>query len=317
MTARCLVCLADLRSEGESEYHPRCAKALFGSTRVPTIDLELARLHTVAQAMVGHTSLSGIQRKVSVGLTADRATLRVAMEKGHFILKPQAQVFPSLPENEHVTMRIAVAAGLQVAPSGLVRLHDGSLAYLTRRFDRSSAGGKLLQEDFCQLSQLAPKQKYEGSAELCARLVRRYASEPLVAALSLFRQTVFAWWTGNGDMHLKNLSLLRGADGLQRFSPASDLICTDLVVEDDQLALPVGGNRRAVTPRQWLAFASYCGLTPKATARALGQVHAALTPSLDLVARSWLPDDMKTRYARLLEVRARTVEAAARKAGEG
>lgn len=315
MTARCLVCLAEVRGEGD--YHPRCAKALFGSTRVPTIDLELARLHTVAQAMVGHTSLPGIQRKVSAGLTADRATLRVAMEKGHFILKPQAQVFPSLPENEHVTMRLAEVAGLAVPPSGLVKLHDGSLAYLTRRFDRTAEGKKLLQEDFCQLGELAPKQKYEGSAELCARLVRRHASEPLVAALALFRQVVFAWWTGNGDMHLKNLSLLRGADGLHRLSPAYDLLCTALVVEDDQLALPVGGNRRAVTPRQWIAFASYCGLTPKATARALGQVHAALTPSLGLVARCFLPEEMKVRYARLLELRARTVEAAARKVSEG
>ena len=315
MTARCLVCLADVRGEGE--YHARCAKALFGSTRVPTIDLELARLHTVAQAMVGHTSLSGIQRKVSVGLTADRATLRVAMEKGHFILKPQAQVFPSLPENEHLTMRIAAAAGLQISPNGLVRLRDGSLAYLTRRFDRTAEGRKLLQEDFCQLGELAPKQKYEGSAELCARVVRCHASEPLVSALALFRQVVFAWWTGNGDMHLKNLSLLRGADGVHRLSPAYDLLCTDLFVEDDQLALPVGGNRRGVTPRQWLGLASYCGLTPRATARALGQVHAALTPALDLIARSYLPDEMKVRYERLLEVRARTMEAAARKAGEG
>jgi len=51
VTARCHVCLADVHGEGE--YHARCAKALFGSTRVPTIDLELARLHTMAQAMVG------------------------------------------------------------------------------------------------------------------------------------------------------------------------------------------------------------------------------------------------------------------------
>jgi hypothetical protein len=61
VSARCLVCLADVHGEGE--YHARCAKALFGSTRVPTIDLELARLHTVAQAMVGHTSLSGVRRR--------------------------------------------------------------------------------------------------------------------------------------------------------------------------------------------------------------------------------------------------------------
>jgi hypothetical protein len=79
VTARCLVCLAGVRGEGE--YHTRCTKALFGLARVPAIELELARHHTVAQAMVGHTSLSGIQRT------------------------------PSLPENEHVTMRIAAAAG--------------------------------------------------------------------------------------------------------------------------------------------------------------------------------------------------------------
>lgn len=311
MTPRCLVCLGDVRGGGE--HHARCARALFGSGRVPAIDLELARLHTVAQAMVGHTSLSGIQRKVSVGLTADRATLRVATSGGHFILKPQAQVFPSLPENEHVTMRIAGVAGLAVPPNGLVRLKDGSLAYLVRRFDRTAEGRKLLQEDFCQLAGLAPKQKYEGSAELCARLVRRHASEPLVAALALFRQAAFAWWTGNGDMHLKNLSLLRGTDGLYRLSPAYDLLCTDLVVEDDQLALPVAGNRRAVTPRQWVAFAAACGLTPKATARALGQLHGALEPALELVSRSFLPPEMKARYARLLQARARTLaEAAAR-----
>ena len=315
MTARCLVCLDDVHGGGE--YHPRCARTLFGTTRVPAIDLDLARLHTLAQAMVGHTSLSGVQRKVSMGLAADRATLRVATEGGHFILKPQAQVFPHVPENEHVTMRIAEAAGLAVAPNGLVRLADGSLAYLTRRFDRPAEGGKLLQEDFCQLGGLAPKQKYEGSAELCARLVRRWASEPLVAAQALFRQVVFGWWTGNGDMHLKNLSLLRGADGLYRLSPAYDLVCTRLVIEDDQLALPVGGNRREVTARQWVEFATYCGLAGKAAARALGGVHAALAPSLQIVGRCWLPDDMKERYARLLEVRARTVEAATQAAARG
>jgi serine/threonine-protein kinase HipA len=312
VSARCLVCLADVRGDGE--YHSRCAKALFGSPRAPTVDVELARLHTVAQAMVGHSSLSGVQRKISVGGAADRATLHVAAEHGHFILKPQAQVFPSLPENEHVTMRIAAAAGLAVPPNGLVRLHDASLAYLTRRFDRTAEGTKLLQEDFCQLGELAPKQKYEGSAELCARLVRRYASEPLVAALALFRQTVFAWWTGNGDMHLKNLSLLRGTDGLHQLSPAYDLLCTALVVEDDLLALPVSGNRRNITPRQWLAYAAYCGLTPKATARVLNELHGALEPALGLVDQSFLSPELKARYARLLELRARTLREAARKA---
>ena len=49
---------------------------------------------------------------------------------------------------------------------------------------------------------------YEGSAELCVRLVRKHASEPLVEVSKLYRRLLFVWWTGNGDMHLKNFSLL-------------------------------------------------------------------------------------------------------------
>jgi len=309
----CGICLGPV--EPPAAYHTRCLRRLFHSARAPSVRVELAKLHTFGLAMAGRTSISGVQRKISVSLTTDRMTLQLATDAGRYLLKPASETFPALPRNELATMRIAELAGVKIPPCGLVSLADESIAYLVERFDRTRDGRKLRQEDFCQLGELAPKQKYEGSAELCARLVRRYASEPLVAALALFRQTVFAWWTGNGDMHLKNLSLLLGADGLHRLSPAYDLLCTDLVVENDQLALPVGGNRHGVTPRQWLAFATYCGLTPKATARVLGQVHAALTPSLNLVARCYLPDNLKTRYARLLEARARTVEAAARKAG--
>jgi serine/threonine-protein kinase HipA len=126
------------------------------------------------------------------------------------------------------------------------------------------------------------------SAELCARLVRQF----------------------------ENLSLLRGVDAAYRMAPAYDLLCTALVLEDDALALPVGGNRKAVTPRQWTAFASYCRLTPRAAARALGEVASALEPALELIAKCLLPVKMKVRYAAILKTRAATLRAAERRAGK-
>jgi serine/threonine-protein kinase HipA len=309
MSEPCLVCLEDAPL-GDS-YHAKCLHRLFGVRRAPVVDVELAKLYTLAQAMVGHTSLSGVQRKISVGLTADRATLQIAIEGGAFILKPQAQTFPCLPENEQVTMRIAALAGIETPPCGLVRLRDGSLAYLIRRFDRDPPNGKLLQEDFCQLGELSPKQKYEGSAELCARLVKRFASEPVVEAAKLFRRMVFTWWTGNGDMHLKNFSLLRTSDGLYRLSPAYDLLCTSLVVEDEQLALSVGGNKRRVTPRQWFDFAAYCRLTEKAAIRVFSELAKLLEPAVRLVERSRLPAELQERYVALLRDRSATLERAA------
>jgi serine/threonine-protein kinase HipA len=305
----CLVCLED--APAGARYHTKCVRELFGTRAVPTIDVELAKLHTAALAMVGHTSLSGVQRKVSLGLSVERATLRVAAEGGRYILKPQAQTFPALPENEHVTMRIAARAGIEVPPNGLVTLKDGSLAYLVKRFDRID-GTKLLQEDFCQLAGRAPKDKYSGSAELCARLVYRYASEPLIEARKLFRLVVVSWWTGNGDMHLKNFSLLRGSDGRHRLSPGYDLLCTRLVIPGDQLALAVAGNKKNVTRRQWLELAAACKLPARAAERVLAEIVAAASDAGDLVTRSALPEEMKTDYRRLIAERTTKLVAAAR-----
>lgn len=300
----CLVCLEP--ASGDS-YHPKCVRELFGTSHLPSIDIELAKLHTVAMAMVGHTALSGIQRKISLRLETESRTLQVATDGGRFILKPEAQTFPHLPENEHVTMRMAARAGIAIPPCGLIALKDGSLAYVARRFDRAGGGKKLLQEDFCQLAEKAPKDKYDGSAELCARIVHRFATAPGVDAAKLFRLVVFSWWTGNGDMHLKNFSLLRGEDGNYRLSPAYDLLCTRLVIADDMLALSVDGNKKNVTKKQWMTYAAYCKVPPRAAERVLREIAGAKDDCAAMIERSALPEEMKKDYAALLGERAMTL----------
>jgi len=257
--------------------------------------------------MVGRTTLSGIQRKISLSLSATKTTLQLAIGRGRFILKPQSPAFPSVPENEHVTMRIAERAGIEVPPCALVRLSDGTFAYIVSRFDRPAAGGKLRQEDFCQLAERSPKDKYDGSAELCARLIRRHATEPLVEQLKLFRQMVFAWWTGNGDLHLKNLSLLTDLDGIHRLSPAYDLICTRLVIPEDNLALSVGGKKANLTLRTWLNYAEYCGIPERAASRILKKIVDTTGEAIGLIARSFLNQEMKEAYSALLQARSRAL----------
>jgi serine/threonine-protein kinase HipA len=296
----CRICLASVDG---SAPHLDCLRALYGVDREPSLDLDLARLHTFALAMVGRITLSGVQRKVSLGLATDRMTLRVATGGVQFILKPPSDVFPHLPENEHVTMRIAAACGIEVPPCGLIRLADGPLAYIVRRFDRDEDGRKHRQEDFCQLAVRPPKDKYTGPAELCVRIARRYAAEPGVALARLFRLLVFSWWTGNGDMHLKNFSLLAGPDGLHRLAPAYDLLCTRLVIPDDRLALPIGGRDDGLTRRTWLDLADYAGLPRPAAERVLREIAGALDAAIALVAASPLPAAMRDDYAALLRER--------------
>ena len=295
----CLICLGALKS-GEQDTHQRCVKGLFGSRSIPALDIELAKLHTVAFAMVGRTSLSGVQRKISLTLSPDRTRLQVATGAGLFVLKPETEVYPELPQNELLTMRLAERANIQIPACGLIRLKDGALAFISRRFDRLEGSRKLRQEDFCQLAEKSPKEKYRGSAELCAHLVRQYATEPLVELLRLFHRFVFTWLTGNGDMHLKNLSLVTGPDEIDRLSPAYDLMCTRLIIPDDQLALPVGGKRDGLSRKDWLSFAAYCEIPRPAATRALAKLAKSANDNLELIERSRLGQDGRHAYLELV-----------------
>ncbi len=302
MTTRCVVCLGD----SDATAHVPCARRLFGTATVPTIDVDIAKLHTLGLAMVGKTSLSGVQRKISVGIDTERTTLQAGIGNQRYILKPDSESLPHLPANEHVTMCIARAVGMEVAPCGLVPLTDGSLAYVTARFDRPLDGSKLAMEDFCQLSGRPQKDKYDGSAEELAALVRRFATEPIIEVRRLFQLLAFAWWTGNGDLHLKNIAILT-TGGVHRLSPAYDLLCTRLVIPGDRLALPIGNRRDALTSVTWQLFARECGLPWRAAERVLRSIRSQLDTALDLVARSVLPDDQKADYADLLQDRTATL----------
>lgn len=297
----CLVCLEATRSA--SGYHPKCARQLFGATTPPAINVDLAHLHMAAQAMVGHATLSGIQKKLSVHLSDDRRTLTVEATGGQYILKPQTGTYPSLPENEHVTTLLAKLSGIATPASGLVPLRDGSLAYLARRFDRLPDGRKVRQEDFCQLAELPPRDKYRSSAERCAKIVRQYATETLIQLQELYRLFVFIWWSGNGDMHLKNFSLLTDEDDITRLTPAYDMLCTELVLPDNGHAFPLNGKDRNLSRGDWRSFAESCNLPETRASAILAEQAAVLPRAQRLIEASYLPTEQQQAYLAWIKAR--------------
>lgn len=144
-----------------------------------------------------------------------------------------------------------------------MRLKGGSLAYLVKRFDRLDDGTKLHVEDFCQLAEKPMRGKYQGSAELCVRILRKHAAEPLIEIRRLFQVLLFSWWVANGDQHLKNFSLLTTPDGYRRLSPVYDQICTKLVLREDDLALTISEEEKHQPPN----VARTCGARPAPAAR--------------------------------------------------
>jgi serine/threonine-protein kinase HipA len=300
VTTSCYICLGGVT--GGETYHSKCVESLFGTKTFPAFHIELSKLYTLAATkMAGKMSISGAQEKVSLTLSADRKVLEVTSTGGRYILKPETSRFTSVPQNEQLSMLMAQVVGIEVPPFGLVRFQDGATAYIIKRFDRLEDGLKLQVEDFCQLAEKRPRDKYDGSAELCVRIVRRFATEPLVEVQKLYRLILFSWWIQNGDMHLKNFSLLTTPDGIRKLSPAYDLLCTKLVIPDDRLAMPIGGRDKNFTKRKWLEFAEYCEIPEKAATRLITKQIDALEPSLKLISASLLHNEMKEQYESIIQ----------------
>ena len=313
----CLTCLRP--APAGTRHHPRCSRRLFGSDVAPRIDLSVAQFQTVALATVGRSSLAGVQRKISVGLLKDRTSLRIETDGGgRFILKPPSPTLEQMPENEQVSMSLARLFGLRVPDHTLVEMADGSLAYVVVRFDRLSGGGKLRQEDFCQLRLLPPSAKYDASAADCAETLRTYSSEPAADLIALFETFVFAYWIGNGDHHLKNMSLLADAAGRHLLSPVYDQVCTAVYPEfDPRPALPLVAGVKHVRPTDWLAFARDCELTPRAARRILTRPGQRYADAVALVTGSHLRGRVLEAYLRGLGHRTADLEAAASEAARG
>lgn len=295
MSTTCLICLG---LSGGVDHHAECLKDLFAFERCPVVNLSASRLGVVIAQQSGRISISGVQPKLLVELSADRARLQPD-DRGRYILKPQTSGFKHLPENEHMTMRLARLVGLPVPPNGLVRVASNGLAYVVKRFDRTDEGPprKLRQEDFCSLSGRDPLDKYESSAEECAELAKRYSGHPEESLRQLFLLFAYSYWISNGDLHLKNLSLLEGSDGLLKLSPAYDLLSTRLYPQLKQVeALSLNRKNEQLARSDFIAFGEHCGLDAKQAGAMLDEMLALEDEAESLLRNSALPADGKREY---------------------
>ncbi len=131
-------------------------------------------------------------------------------------------------------MSLAARVGILVPDLRLFPLADldgipavwksrGGNAFAIRRFDRGPNGRRIHTENLAQAFGMFPEQKYErhSYANIATFLLSRAG---LQAALDFTRRVVFSVLIGNGDMHLKNGSLLYKNPLRPTLSPAYDLL---------------------------------------------------------------------------------------------
>lgn len=204
--------------------------ALFEQNDLPE---KLARDHRSAR-------ISGVQFKLPVHL-GDDGVLDLAHGKPftHILkLASTSPDFSSMASNEFLMMHLAALTGIVTEHFSCIDVGAGAPAFLAERFDvRSSSTDEsmILAEDLWSVMGMRRNtDKYDADLGMVGDILRTHSTSPEEDAERLFRQVVFSWVTGNQDMHLKNLMLLKKAntdlDGFEeiRLSPAYDLVCTQV-----------------------------------------------------------------------------------------
>jgi serine/threonine-protein kinase HipA len=241
--------------------------------------------------------LSGVQIKAPMYLDPAGGLAPSTGTPFTHILKPAGKGgFEALPLVEWTSLALARAAGFTVPETALISMPDGMPpALLVERFDirEGSDDHRLLaMEDLCSVLDLAPSAKYDSTMERAARAVRALSTAPDEDVLVLVRRALFAWLTADGDMHLKNLAVLKTAEpGDQAFrsvrlAPVYDAVTTRVFprLAQDRMALKLNGKDDRLRRADFRALASTAGLRMSDTDAAIDAMLESLRRALPATA---------------------------------
>ena len=309
--SKCLYCYQELE-EGQVDFHPACARKIFGTPEAPVLPYTRDNLSELARQVIRtSTSVTGVQAKMSLDIDRggkdEPRRFTIVGLWGKYILKPQTPEYRCLPELEDLTMKMAEAARIRVAPHTLIRLSDGELGYITRRLDRDAKGHKISMLDMCQLTNRLTEHKYEGTYPQLADTIRKYSSAPMLDVQRFWEIVIFAWISGNSDMHCKNFSLIDTGKREYVLAPAYDLLAVLLADPNDQdemaMTLTVGGRKDGFDRQAFLSAMDESGLPGKTSEMIIKRMVSAAPAWLPIIDQSFLPEDLKSRYKNLIEAR--------------
>lgn len=306
-----MYCYQPLTKNDQGEYHKQCSLKFFGTKTAPEFAYTLDQMTELAKNVIERSiAVPGVQPKLS--LTIVKQTLDNAAQSrltvvgalgGNYIFKPPSTHYPEMPENEHLTMRIAEEVfGIRTVPSSLIRLNSGELAYITKRIDRTAKGEKIHMLDMFQI--LEAFDKYKSSMERVGRAIAAYSDTTLLDQLYYFQLALFSYLTGNNDMHLKNFSMINNR-GAWNLSPAYDLLNMAIANPKDgeELALTLEGKKGNFRPEHFRRFASGLGLTEKQVQNICNSFLKGKEKALGWIDNSFLSVDMINAYKAVMEKR--------------
>lgn len=312
----CLCCGKPLRTPDVTGWHKACIKRFFGTDKLPEIMIDDKTLKLLAVETIhkGFT-VPGVQKKLSLHLVSEgnKPRLTLVNYPTGYILKPQVAEYEALPESEQLIMSMADTAGISTVPHALINGNMGS-AYITKRVDRNVIHDRvemLAMEDFCQLDLRLTEDKYKGSYERCAKIIKKYSSRVGIDMTEFYIRLVFCFIVGNSDMHLKNFSLIETSEASGKYilSPAYDLlpVNANMPADKEQFALAMNGKKRNIHKGDFLKFADTCGIARSTAGKLIGNMVTYVPQWIAMCDQSVLPDELKERIKRIITERAESL----------
>lgn len=314
MSKKCLYCYKQLEDNIVGDFHEQCSLEFFGTKQQPIFEHSLKQMAELAKNVVERSvAVPGVQPKLSLSIVNDtiqdgnkgRLTVVGALG-GNYIFKPPSDQFPEMPENEHVTMRIAEAFGINTVKSSLIRLQSGELSYITKRIDRTDAGEKIHMLDMFQITEAFDK--YKSSMEKVGKALNEYSDNTLLDKMYFLELGIFSFLTGNNDMHLKNFSIIHSGE-TWTLAPAYDLLNVAIVNPDDteELALTIEGKKKKLKWENFERLGITLGLNEKQIKGIAKRFQKNKAVAIQWIDNSFLSEEYKEKYKTLLEERYRSL----------
>lgn len=173
---------------------------------------------------------------------------------------------------EYGYWKMARAAGIEMSECRLL-LENGRRHFMTRRFDRPDAGGKLHMQTVAALEHVSYNEPGAYSYEQSMLLIRRLGlGTPVVE--QQFRRMVFNIVARNHDDHVKNVAFLMARDGAWSLAPAYDVVWAVSPGNPwlDSHQMTVNGKRDGFSVADLIAVGEVAGLPRGRARRILAEV---------------------------------------------
>jgi serine/threonine-protein kinase HipA len=292
------------------DFHESCSLVFFGTKQQPLFEHSLQQMAELAKNVVERSvAVPGVQPKLSLSIVnntiQDGNKGRLTVDGtlgGNYIFKPPSEHFAEMPENEHLTMRIAEAFGINTMPSSLIRLQSGELSYITKRIDRTPTGEKIHMLDMFQITEAFDK--YKSSMEKIGKALNEYSDNTLLDKVYFLELAIFSFLTGNNDMHLKNFSMINNGDQWT-LAPAYDLLNVAIVNPEDteELALTLVGKKKKLKWEHFEQLGNQLELNDKQIKGIAKRFQKNKPIAIQWINNSFLTEDFKNKYKILLEER--------------